>query len=180
MSSPLNKWEASVVDGRLGELAVIHAFLANMGITLVDNAQEQHKNPDLAGKLLAEIKILKSPYPSSPTPSNLMRENHLTLDVSNVDDYPPETMIIMAVDYTEAGLHTKGLYYILAGMVQQLMDKQPKRIYSRSYRGDKDKTLKVGVSTRECGVITFPGRTMSQTVDLVLDRQELFREVPCA
>ena len=142
-------------------------------MSCVDNTLVNVKNPDLRGESLLDVKILKSPYPSSPTPAGLSAEEHLTLDYANVmGDYPPHTLLVLVVDYTAAGVQTKGLHFITAGQVQEIVKNNPKRVYSRSARSTKDKIKKVAISTKECGRIAFPSMTMASSVDEILKAQK--------
>ena len=168
MSNPLDRWEASIEAGHSAEAAIILTFHQFLGISLYSNTKENVKNPDLRGEVLLEHKILKSSYPKPITPAGLPQAEHLTLDYSNVMNYPPNTMIVMTVDYTRDGLPTKGLYFITAGRVHEIIAQNPERIYLRSQRSAKDKSKKVGISTKECGRVAFPGMTMPESVEQVM------------
>lgn len=173
MHNPLDRWEASIKAGKAAEAAIAICFFTHMGMVCEDNTLENIKNTDLRGNSQLEIKILKSPYPSAVSPAGLPPEEHLTLDYKNVmEDYDPNITIWMVVDYTPVGIQTKGLYYIKAGAVQQLVKSIPGRVYSRSNRTTKDKSVKIGISTKECGRHAFPGMSLPGTVDEILRAQK--------
>jgi len=172
MSNPLDRWEASIEAGKTAEAAIAITFYLHLGMVCEDNTKERLKNPDLRGNTCFDVKILKSPYPKEITPAGLKQGEHLTLDASNVEDYPDTTMLLMIVDYTGTGVQTKGLYYITAGRVKEILKLNHKRLYSRSQRSAKDKVRKIGISTKECGRIAFPGKTLAESVDEILAAQK--------
>ena len=173
MSNPLDRWEASIEAGKSAEAAILITFFQHLGLDLHDNTKDNVKNPDLRGECLLDSKILKSPYPAAKTPAGLEAGEHLTLDYINVmEDYPPNTMIVMTVDYTASGVPTKGLYFITAGRVREIVKQNPKRVYMRSNRTAKDKSKKIGISTKECGRIALPAMNMSASVDFIMAAQK--------
>ena len=172
MLNPLDNWEASIAEGKAAEAAIAITFFTHLGMYCEDNTKENVKNTDLRGNSLLEVKILRSPYPSAKSPAGLPPEEHLTLDHANIIDADPRVMILMVVDYTGAGLPTKGLFFTTIGKVQSLVAALPKRVYNRSTRSSKDKVKKIGISTRECGRIAFPGMTLPTTVDEILRAQK--------
>jgi hypothetical protein len=173
MSNPLDRWEASIEAGNAAEAALILMFARHLGITLHPNAVDNPKNPDLRGEFLLDSKVLKSPYPSSPTPAGLTQEEHITLDYSNVmEDYPPDTVLAITVDYTGSGVQTKGFYLIPVFMVREIVKNNPNRVYSRSQRSSKDKSKKVAISTKECARLALPSMTLQETVAAILAAQK--------
>ena len=172
MSNPLDRWEASIKAGKATEAAIAITFYTHLGMVCEDNTRERVKNPDLKGSCTLDAKLALSPYPSSPTPAGLTSAEHVTLDQSNLADYPADTTIWVVVDYTAAGIQTKGLYYIKAGVAREIIKNNPKRCYSRSSRTAKDKVAKCAISTREMGRHAFPGMTLSETADEVLRAQK--------
>ncbi len=170
MASPLNSWSASVKAGATAEVRMIDALEEHLGWIFV-----KHPNGtdiDLVGGGILDIKALRCPYPSSPTPSGLTPATHLTLDYANVFKYSDSALIVMAVDYTAAEVPTKGVYYISAGRVKEIIQEHPGRVYSRSSRSRQDKVKKIGISTDDAGLIVFPGMTIEQSADLILTNRE--------
>ena len=183
MASELNQWGAALSEGKLAEMAFATLMQKYMGIKVTRNNIENIKAEDCKCEFLADIKFLRSPYPSAKTPAGLDRDEHLTLDVANVDKYSDETTIVMIVDYTEAGVETEGFYFITAGEVRSIIQKHPERVYSRSARTSKDKVRKVGISTNEACQIRFGNMTGKETgaafiamVDVIRDRNTRMKE----
>lgn len=166
-SNVLDFWGASQPAGRQLEQSVTSVLRQELGLLLQDNAADEHKNPDLKGEMYLDTKLILTPYPTEPTPSRLSRAEHLTLDMSCIEHYPEGTCILMVVDYTRSGVPTKGIFYITARRVAEIAAKDPHRIYNRSFRSNKDKSKKVGVSTHECGLLTLPGLDASESVDKI-------------
>lgn len=178
-TNPLDRWEVSIEAGNAGENKVARILTDRLGWVVQRNNLEDPKAEDLLITIPAtcatftlDVKWLSSPYPSSPTPARLHAAEHLTLDVSNVEKYPPGTVIMCVVDYTQAGEKaqpTKGVFCITAGRVQTIMAHQPYRMYSRSQRTMKDKVRKVAVSIKECKVLCIDGLTQEQTADIFIE-----------
>lgn len=165
--SPLNAWSASVVAGARMEEAFRASLAERLGITIVKNNAADVRASDFRLECEVDVKYLQSPYPSDPTPANLSPATHLTLDVANITKYSPSTIIFMVVDYTERGVDTKGVYFVTAGRVAEIMESMPERVYRRSSRTHKDKIVKVGISVNETLTFAFPGMTTAQTVDAI-------------
>ena len=114
------------------------------------------------------MKYLTTPYPPcKATPSGLDFREHLTLDVSNINDYPNNTLLLLVVDYTKKDVPVKGIFIISSDRVKEIMAQTPGRVYKRSERTKSDKVLKVGISIRECGRIAFPSVNDHGSVDLI-------------
>lgn len=172
MGNPLDSWAASIEAGKAAEAAILITFYKYLGIRLEDNTKENHKNPDLRGEVLLDSKILRTAYPKDKTPAGLSSAEHLTLDYANLFDYPPETLLVMTVDYTGSGLPTKGIYLITAERARDIVNQHPNRIYTRSRRSASDKDKKVGISTRECARIAFPAMTLADSAEEVMLAQK--------
>lgn len=162
-----NSWSEAKAVGRSAEDALIRALAAHVGLDLIRNNAENVKALDARLDCLVDVKFLGTPYPSSPTPSGLRRDEHLTLDVANIEKYPDSTMLFMVVDYRASDVDTAGLFIISAGKVRAIMAQNPKRVYSRSSRSTKDKMRKIGISTEECAVLAFPALDQFDTVTAV-------------
>lgn len=175
--SPLNNWKSSISEGKLAELAFADLLLKHMGIKLGENNAENVRAEDYSGVFIADLKYLKKPYPSSPTPSGLTRDEHATLDHANILKYDDNVLIIMVVDYTGDDSDTKGLFFITAGKVKELLLENPKLKYSRSSRSHADKVVKIGVSLfKHCGRIAFPMHGGAETAALIGRAVETLRE----
>jgi hypothetical protein len=175
-ASELNAWTPALAEGKRAEYAFGMLLLKHMGINVTPNNIENQRAVDFRGDFVGDVKFLRSPYPSSPTPAGLPREEHLTLDVANVDKYPDHTLIIMCVDYTSAGLETQGLYFITAGKVREIIAKNPKRVYKRSQRTQKDKVLKIGISSKQdAGQVRFPEMSAKMTAQAITTAVEAMR-----
>lgn len=162
-----NSWKEAKSVGRSAEMALIQALSKHVGLDLIRNNAENVKAEDARLDCYVDVKFLETPYPSSPTPSGLSRNEHLTLDVANIEKYPDSTLLFMIVDYRASDVDTAGLYLISAGKVRSIMTENPKRLYSRSSRSLKDKIRKVGISTSECAVLAFPSCDHKETVSVV-------------
>ena len=148
MVSPLNNWNLSKAAGESMERSFVRVMYTQFGLEATHENEIDKKKLDLNITCDADVKFLTAPYPSSPTPAGLTAHTHLTLDVANVTKYPANTLIFMVVDYRKAGVETCGLFWISAGKVVEIMEQQPKRVYSRSFRSNSDKVLKVAISRK--------------------------------
>lgn len=166
--NPLDRWEASIREGKAAEAALAISYYKHQGMICTDNTTENIKATDLRGNVLIEAKYLNSPYPREKTPAGLSNKEHLTLDYANVVSADPNIKVVLVVDYTNAGVPTKGHYYIRMGTVHEIIKNNPTRVYLRSSRSNLDKSKKVGISTKECGRDAFPGMTLSETVDEIV------------
>ena len=169
MASELNRWEKSLPEGKLAEAAFALLMGRHMGINVVSNNTENIKAEDCRCDFIAEIKVLRSPYPRQRTPAGLDSSKHITLDQANIDKYHDNTLLALIVDYTEQGVDTEGLYCITAKQVRQIVKDNPDRVYSRSARTVKDKSVKIGISTDECAQIRFGNMTGKETARAFLD-----------
>lgn len=174
--SPLNQWDLALTEGKLAELAFAILLEKHLGIRVSPNNTENVKAVDCRGEFLADVKILKSPYPSQKTPSGLDKSEHITLDVANVDKYADDVAIQMIVDYTAAGVQTAGWYWITAGRVREIMAKHPERVYSRSARTAKDKSVKVGISINESNQVRLGNMTGKETAYAFIELMEVLRD----
>ena len=167
MSDPKNAWAASIKAGKAAEAAIAITFFTYLGMICEDNTREDVKATDLRGNAVIEVKHLCAPYPAAVSPAGLPPEEHITLDYANIMKADPRIMLTMPVDYTGKGIQTKGLYLLTVGAVQQIVRDNPGRVYTRSGRTSQDKVKKIGISTKECGRLAYPGMSLAGTVDAV-------------
>lgn len=176
MTSELNQWDKALAEGKLAEAAFGIMLFKHLGIKVSANNAVNVKAVDCACEFIADVKVLQSPYPSAKTPSGLDKDEHLTLDVANIDKYHEDTLLCMVVDYTKGGVETSGFYLITVRRVREIMKAHPERVYTRSARSSKDKSVKVGISTNECCQMRFGDMTGRETGDAFMNMIEVLRD----
>jgi hypothetical protein len=176
MASELNQWDKALSEGKLMEVAFAVLMKKHLGINVTPNNLENVKAVDNTCTFVSDLKFLRSPYPSQKTPAGLDREEHLTLDVANIDKYSDDTLLAMVVDYTESGVDTEGFYLIPVREVRAIMERDPKRVYTRSARTSKDKSVKVGISINEAAQIRFGGMSGKETGEAFVKMAEALRD----
>lgn len=175
MTNELNQWEKALPEGKLAEAAFAILMQRHMGMTVIPNNTENVRTEDCKVEFVADVKVLQAPYPSQRTPAGLDKDEHLTFDLANIDKYPDNTVLAIIADYSAAGTLTEGFYFIPVKRVREIIKEHPERVYTRSARTNRDKSVKVGISTRECSQIRFGEMTGRETAKAFIEMMNVLR-----